>query len=227
MNFPPAPNTTNVVRNSYSRANVVGTGFAIGGFYGSPETNGAIENCYSTGTVTAPNADGSAGGFIGSIINNTTVSNAYYDSESSEMTNGIGEYDESDPDISVEAKTTDVMKSQEMVDLLNADQEGIWTIDENANDGYPILANITLSIEDFVSVQNEAIIYPSISETSINLVTSIPSAFTITDATGKILDKGVIQNNEVNYDVSHLSSGIYLVIFESDSQKTVKRFIRK
>lgn len=132
MNFPPAPNTTNVVRNSYSRANVVGEGFAIGGFYGSPETNGAIENCYSTGTVNAPNADGSAGGFIGSIINNTTVSNAYYDSESREMTNAIGEYDENDPDIFVEAKTTEIMKSQEMVDLLNADQEGIWTIDENA-----------------------------------------------------------------------------------------------
>lgn len=227
INFPPMPNTTNIVRNSYSRANVVGTGFAVGGFYGSPESNGAIENCYSTGTVDAPNADGAAGGFIGNIINNTTVSNAYYDSESSVMANAIGEYDEQDPNISVEGKTTAEMKSQEMVDLLNADQDGIWSLDADRNDGYPILANIILSVEDFVSNQNEAIIYPSISETSINLVTTTPSEFTLVDANGRVLDKGVIGSNEVNYDVSHLSSGVYLVIFESNSQKTIKRFIRK
>lgn len=225
-NFPPQPNTTNVVRNSYSRANVVATGIIAGGFYGSPEMNAAIENCYSTGTVDAPNAEGTAGGFIGKIIQETIVTNSYFDTESSEMAIGIGEYNPV-PTITVEAKTTAEMKSQDMVDLLNADQEEIWTIDENANDGYPILANITLSIEDFVSVQNEAIIYPSISETSINLSTSIPSEFTITDTNGRILDRGVIQNNEVNYNVSHLSSGVYLVIFESNSQKSVKRFIRK
>lgn len=226
-NFPPQPNTTNVVRNSFSRANVVATGIAAGGFYGSPEMNAAIENCYSTGTVDAPNAEGSAGGFIGKVIQETTVSNSYYDSESSEMANAIGEYNEEDPNISVETKTTVEMKSQEMVDLLNGDQEEIWTIDENVNDGYPILANITLSVDDFISIQNKAIIYPSISETSINLVTTTPSEFTIVDANGKVLDKGVTDSNEVNYNVSHLSSGVYLVIFESNSQKTVKRFIRK
>lgn len=226
-NFPPQPNTTNVVRNSYSRANVVATGIAVGGFYGAPEMNVAIENCYSTGTVVAPNADGSAGGFIGKIINDTSVLNSYYDSENSEMANAIGEYNEEDPNISVEAKTSTAMKSQEMVDLLNADQDGIWSLDANRNDGYPILANIILSVEDFVSNKNEAIIYPSISETSINLVTTTPSTFTIVDANGKVLGKGVIKSNEVNYDVSNLSSGMYLVIFESDSQRTVKRFIRK
>ena len=226
-NFPPQPNTTNVVKNSYSRANVVATGIIAGGFYGSPEINGAIENCYSTGTVTAPSADGTAGGFIGKIMQETIVTNSYYDSESSEMANAIGEYNNQDPNISVEAKTTEEMKSQEIVDLLNANQEGIWIIDENINNGYPILANITLSVEDFVSSQNEVIIYPSVSETFINLYSSIPSEFIISDANGRILDKGIIQNNEVNYDVSHLSSGIYLVIFESDSHKTVKRFIRK
>lgn len=225
-NFPPQPNTTNVVKNSFSRSNVIATGIMAGGFYGSPEINAAIENCYSTGTVNAPNADGTAGGFIGRIVQETTVINSYFDTQSSEMTSGIGEFTPG-PGIDLVAKTTDEMKSQQMVDLLNADQENIWSLDSNQNDGYPILANIILSVEDAHSISNEAILYPSITETSINLLTSIPSEFTIIDATGRILDKGIIQNKEVNYNVTHLNAGIYLVIFESENQKSVKRFIKK
>lgn len=225
-NFPPMPNTTNVVKNSYSRSNVVATGTSAGGFYGSPEINGAIENCYSTGTVTAPNAGGSAGGFIGKIIQQTSVTNSYFDTESSGMTEGIGEFTP-DPTISVVGKNTDEMKSQELVDLLNADQGNIWSINPDVNDGYPILASHSLSTEDYVLVQNEVVIYPSVTETSINLRTSSPSKFVLADVNGRVLDDGTIQDTEVNYNVSHLNSGIYFVIFESNSQRTVKRFIRK
>lgn len=226
FNFPPSPNSTNVVKNSYSRSNVVSTGVMVGGFYGAPEVNGGIENCYSTGLITAPNAEGMAGGFIGRIIYDTTVANSYFDTESSGMTTGIGDFTP-EPTIEVVGKTTAEMKSQELVDLLNADQGNIWSIDPTVNDGYPILVSSMLAADDFVLVQNEVIIYPSISETSINLRTSLPSNFTLTDVNGRILDKGMIQDNEVNYNVSHLNSGIYFVIFENNSQRTVKRFIRK
>lgn len=226
FNFPPAPNSTNIVKNSYSRSNVTATGAMVGGFYGSPEINGGIENCYSTGLITAPNADGMAGGFIGRIIYDTTVANSYFDTESSGMTTGIGDYTP-DPTISVIGKTNDEMKSQDLVDLLNANQGNIWSINPNANDGYPILVSSTLEAEDFVLVQNEVIIYPNVSATSINLRSSLPSNFTVTDVNGRILDKGMIQENEVIYNVSHLNSGVYLVIFENNSNRTVKRFIRK
>lgn len=226
FNFPPAPNTTNIVKNSYSRSNVVATGAMAGGFYGAPEVNGGIENSYSTGTVTAPNSNGTAGGFIGRIINETTVANSYFDTESSGMTIGIGEYTPV-PTITVVGKTTNEMKSQDLVDLLNAGQENIWSIDANVNDGYPILTSFALSTDDFILVQNEVVIYPSISETSINLRTSVPSNFVLTDMNGRVLDQGIIQDNDLNYNVSHLSSGVYFVMFENNSQRTVKRFIRK
>lgn len=225
-NFPPAPNTTNVVKNSYSRANVVATGIGAGGFYGSPEINGAVENCYSTGTVTAPNAGGAAGGFIGKIIQQTTVINSYFDTESSGMTEGIGEFNP-DPNIVVVGKTTNEMKSQALVDQLNAGQGNVWSIDPNLNDGYPVLVSSLLASTEFDPVQNEVIIYPTISATSINLRSNVPSEFIVTDVNGRILDKGKIQSSEVNYNVSHLNSGIYFVIFENHSQRTVKRFIRK
>lgn len=226
FNFPPNPNSVNIVKNSYSRSNVVATGSMAGGFYGAPEVNGGIENSYSTGTVTAPNANGTAGGFIGRIIQETTVINSYFDTESSGMTEGIGDYNPV-PTISVVGKTTDEMKSQELVGLLNADQGDIWSINPDVNDGYPILVSHPLSTENFVAVQNEVVIYPSVSATSINLRTSMPSNFVLTDVNGRILDNGAIQDTEVNYNVSHLNSGMYFVIFENNSQRTVKRFIRK
>lgn len=225
MNFPPAPNTTNVVRNSFSRSNVEATGAMAGGFYGAPETNGAIENCYSTGTVTAPNAAGTAGGFIGRIIQGTTVENSYFDTESSGMSIGIGEFTP-DPTINVEAKNTDEMKTQNMVDLLNAGQGNVWGIDPNVNDGYPILNSVVLATGHFV-LQNEVVVYPSISESSINIRANKPSHITVTDVNGRIVGSGRVHDNELNYSVSHLKSGMYFVIFESNSQKTVKRFIRK
>ncbi len=226
FNFPPDPNSTNVVKNSYSRANVVATGTRVGGFYGSPEINGAIENSYSTGTVTAPNAGGTVGGFIGDIIQETTVANSYFDTESSGMAEGIGAFP-ADPTISVVGRTTNEMKSQELVDLLNGDQGDIWSINPDVNDGYPVLTNLVLSTESFVSVENEVVIYPSISATSINLRTSVPSKFVLTDINGRVLDNGMIQETEVNYTIAHLNSGVYIVIFESNSQRTVKRFIKK
>lgn len=226
FNFPPSPNSTNIVRNSYSRSNVVATGAMAGGFYGAPEVNGGIENSYSTGTVTAPNANGTAGGFIGRIIQETTVTNSYFDTESSGMTEGIGDFNP-DPSISVVGKTTNEMKSQELVDLLNADQGTIWSINPDVNDGYPILVSQPLSTGDLVSVQNEVIIYPSVSATAINLRTSAPSNFIVTDVNGRILDNGAVQETDLNYNVSHLKSGIYFVVFENNSQRTVKRFIRK
>jgi hypothetical protein len=224
-NFPPMPNTTNVVKNSFSRSNVIATGGMAGGFYGSPEMNAAIENCYSTGTVTAPNAGGSAGGFIGAIMDGT-VANSYFDTESSQMTDGIGQYTPG-PTITVVGKTTAEMKSQDLVDLLNAGQGDLWSINPDVNDGYPVLSSFILSADDFITVNNEVIIYPSVSETSINLKTSMPSNFLVTDVNGRILDEGTIQNTEVNYNVSNLNAGVYFVIFENNSSRTVKRFIRK
>jgi len=152
--------------------------------------------------------------------------NSYFDTESSGMTEGIGEFNP-DPNILVVGKTTNEMKSQALVDQLNAGQGNIWSIDPNVNEGYPVLVSSLLASSEFDAVQNEVIIYPTISATSINLRSNVASEFILTDVNGRILDKGTIQNSEVNYNVSHLNSLIYFMIFENHSQRTVKRFIRK
>lgn len=221
MNFPPVPNTRNIVRNCYSRSNVVATGIMAGGLYGSPETNGGIENSYSTGTVTAAE---DFGGSIGKIMYDTFVTNTYWDTESSNMTEGIGEYNPN-PEISIEGKTTEEMKSEEMVSLLNADQEPIWTLDENKNDGYPVLISTLLSIPSYVEI-SEILIFPSVTNHVLNIVSETTGSYTIVDITGKELLKGDF-NKTTSIDVSAFQSGTYMIVLAHENQKTVKRFIKR
>ena len=74
------------IYNSYSTGSVSGDGNAVGGFVGFNESNGNINNSYSTGSVSGGSYDG---GFVG--FNRGTVTNGYWDSESSGYTTGYGE----------------------------------------------------------------------------------------------------------------------------------------
>lgn len=86
------------ISNSYSKANVTGTG-AVGGFIGM-NSNATIENCYSTGLVKGKNSNDSLGGFIGKNlltgsgfgkpINYKKPINSYFNIKSSNKTEGIG-----------------------------------------------------------------------------------------------------------------------------------------
>lgn len=221
MNFPPVPDSRNILKNSYSRSNVVATGAMAGGLYGSPETNGGIENCYSTGTVEAQE---DFGGSIGKIMYDTFVTNTFWDIESSGLTEGIGD-SMPDPAISVEGKTTEEMKSEDMVSLLNADQGEIWTIDPEKNDGYPILTATTLSVPPSIQLL-EITIFPTITNQTIYLQSEISGNYTVIDMSGKIL-LGNNFNRNTTIDVSALQSGSYLMVINHNNQKITKRFIKK
>ncbi|MFA4994238.1 MAG: YDG domain-containing protein [Bdellovibrionales bacterium] len=62
------------VSNSYATGSVNGP-WVVGGFVGQVQAGGLVTNCYSTGSVTGTAADSSAGGFVGSSIG--TISNSY------------------------------------------------------------------------------------------------------------------------------------------------------
>lgn len=221
-NFPPMPNTTNILRNSYSRANVVGSGIRVGGLYGAPEINALIENCYSTGSVEGVEDVGAS---IGEVIQETEVINVYFNNETSLIEDGIGSSNP-ESDLEVIGKTTEEMKTNDFVALLNADSESIWTIDPNENDGYPILSNITLNVNDF-ELDSTIKVYPTVSSSQIYFNAPLATEFVILDYDGKTLDHGIISSEEINYDVSHLQNGVYLVVFKIDELKVIKRFIKK
>lgn len=192
-----------------------------GGLYGSPETNAGIEYCYSTGTVVAAE---DFGGSIGKIMYDTFVNNTFWDIESSNMTEGIGEYVPG-PDVNVEGKTTEEMKREEMVGLLNGEQGEIWTIDPNKNDGYPILNSGILSVPNHQPSSTVAV-YPTVTADFIRLESDFSGNFRIVDMAGKVLTTGKFDKTKT-IDVSDLQAGVYLMVIQNRADKTVKRFIKK
>src|SRR5699024_2401000 len=173
-NFPPMPNTTNILRNSYSRADVVGSGIRVGGLYGAPEINALIENSYSTGSVEGVEDVGAS---IGEVIQETEVINVYFNNETSLIEDGIGSSNP-ESDLEVIGKTTEEMKTNDFVALLIADSESIWTIDPNENDGYPILSNITLNVNDF-ELDSTIKVYPTVSSSQIYFNAPLATEFVI------------------------------------------------
>lgn len=222
MNFPPEENTVNVLKNSYSRADVVATGIMAGGLFAHPETNGLIENCYSIGSVTGGEDSGAS---IGSIQGETEVLNTYFDEETAEIAEGIG-LQETDLTVEITGKTTEELKNEDMVDSLNADQDEIWTIDENINDGYPSFNEEDLSVDAPIE-EDKITLYPTVASSEINFIADKNFLFTVYTMSGREIDSGKLQSEEVNYSISSLNSGVYLVVFENEDQKTTKRFIKK
>lgn len=224
MNFPPAPNTTNVVKNCFSASNVVAIGDWAGGLFGFPETNGKIENSYSIGTV---QGNSKVGASVGAIMGDTVVIKTFFDKETSGMTQGIGEFNGStEPEIT--GLTTAEMKTETFADLLNEGQENIWFFNPEVNDGYPFFSGMILDTQNPV-IKTESIgIYPTVSKTEIFVSTKTKTNFVIVDLLGNVIQRGSVSKGENTISVANFNKGIYLIVFKTqDGQRTVKRFIRK
>ena len=118
-----------IVSNSYSTGTVSGSDY-VGGLVGS--NRGIVSNSYSTGTISG---NSMVGGLVGMNFSNT-VSNSYWDTETSGKDIGIG----GGIIIGVTGKTTENMKLQTTYE--GWDFTNIWEIvnesNFNINNGYPI-----------------------------------------------------------------------------------------
>ncbi|TPG40919.1 beta-1,3-glucanase family protein [Flavobacterium pectinovorum] len=77
------------------------------------------------------------------------------------------------------------------------------------------------------SINSALNVYPSPVENTLFVTTNVTGeTISIVDSqTGSIVSKQKITNNSI--DVSNLRRGVYLVVFEKDGTKTIKRFIKK
>ncbi|MHC4499227.1 MAG: GLUG motif-containing protein [Planctomycetota bacterium] len=110
------------VVNCYAVGNISGTS-NVGGLVGYI-INGTVSRCYSAGRV---EADGDAGGLVG--CNEGTITDCYWDTETSEQQYGVGAGDAN----GVSGKTTAQMKQQ--ATFVNWDFVDFWTIEEGVS--YP------------------------------------------------------------------------------------------
>lgn len=121
--------TESSVYNSYARGSVVGTNAMAGGLIGELYTiaySGQVENCFSTGMVSAP--ENYVGGFVGRF-EQSNFSNNFWDIQTSNQTTSP----------CATGLTTDQMKLQSTFIDADWDFEQVWDIDGVTNDGYPFL----------------------------------------------------------------------------------------
>ena len=124
--------------NVYTTGSVVGDGFfsnCVGGFVGVIY-EGTYNNVYTTGSVSG---NGNIGGFAGIVENGVTINQAFWDTESSGKSSGVG-YGSS---TGITGKTTAQMKNKTTFTDADWDFETVWTIVEEAGQiSYPYLRSI-------------------------------------------------------------------------------------
>jgi hypothetical protein len=115
------------ISNCYSTGSVNG-GSAVGGLVG--ESDGVISNCYATGSISGSSY---IGGLVGENLGGT-VSNSFWDTQTSGTSTGIGLGTSS----GATGETTDNMKTANT--FLNAGwDKNIWYMDSGVNNGYAYL----------------------------------------------------------------------------------------
>jgi hypothetical protein len=124
------------ITNSYSNASVEGLE-EVGGLIGE-SARGTITNSYSTGSVSGSEEIEFIGGLIGNSTNNSTVTNSYWDIDTSgqdESAGGTG-------------KTTADMKDVDT--FAGWDFDDTWAIGLDFNDGYPRLRGFEYTEQPYV-----------------------------------------------------------------------------
>lgn len=220
------PNRDNTIDNCYSRCDVSVVLGRAGGLVGGTDANLFVYNSYSTGTATGPEL---AGGFMGAVGSVTTENN-YWDLETSEHLVAIGGWLGAEGVVDVTSKTTAEMKTQDMIDLLNANQtEMPWTIEDGVNDGYPILAtNNVLSTNGAELERIEVAVFPTIVIDVVNITSDATlKNFSLFTLSGKMVMQGSLNGQNTVLDMKGLAAGSYILVLNTDggiaSEKLIKQ----
>lgn len=219
------PGLENTVENCYSRASVSVINGRAGGLYGGTDGNLIVRNSYSTGTASGAEL---IGGFIGAAAG-MNITNAYWDTGSSDLTEGIGGWVGAQTPQDITGKTTAEMKTANMVALLNAAQTPMpWTIDPDINDGYPILASITVGVADQRSRDVELSVYPTVFDASLRIVSNSElSSYALYNSAAALVTTASLNGIQAQLEFPELASGTYLMVVQTKlgkaSQWVVKR----
>ena len=203
------PGLENTVNNCYSRANVTVVNGRAGGLYGGTDGNLIVRNSYATGTATGAEL---IGGLIGAAAG-MSITNAYWDTGSSGLADGIGGWLGTPTAQDITGKTTAEMRTTAMVALLNATQTPMpWTIDPDLNDGYPILASMSVGLPK-VPTRVELSVFPTVFNDSVQIVAkSELSSYALYNSNAALVRSASLKGTQARIDLSDLASGTYLLV---------------
>jgi PGF-pre-PGF domain-containing protein len=134
-------NYKKIVSNSYSTGSVSGSSY-VGGLAG--RNGGTVSNCYSTGSVSGSSY---VGGLVGYRQSGTTVSNSFWDNDTSGQSTSAGGKGKTTENMKNVQTFTDNAWSENLTtpwDFVgnpygDTGDENIWHIHPAVNDGYPFL----------------------------------------------------------------------------------------
>lgn len=219
------PDRESTLKDSYSRANVVATSEVgmVGGAYGVAQFSTFIENVYSTGTVEGADKVGAFIGEVGFI----TAKNNYFDLETSEMTEGVGDVPGEPFVLEVTGKTTEEMTNVGFAVALNNGQEGPWLYDATLNDGYPGFEG-NLSVKDLDLNGVEVSVYPTVTDRQF-FITSTAKAgeYKVFNTAGALVKSGDLKNKTTQVDINELNAGVYIVQIQADNKTVSKKIVKK
>ena len=157
-------NGSAMVKNTYNKGEVCSenetgklknVGGIVGGL-GSGDNKGSVINCYNLGNVHSAKASDQTN--VGSIVgrlycDKSSITFAFYvagrisgDQNSNDGDEAVGNYKQgaSKAERKTTAMSEDDMRTKTFADQLgeNINKPGVWTYDENRNEGYPILTKI-------------------------------------------------------------------------------------
>ncbi len=155
-------NVYSTISNCYSTGSVSGTGNNTGGLAGW-NYDSTINNCYSTGSVNG--AGDYTGGLIGRNFGNSTVSDSFWDMETSGQATSAAGTGLTTAEMQTPATFTDA--GWDFVGETANGTDDYWDIDGINNDGYPYL-----SWQDFVGIDED--IFP---EPETALQAAFPNPF--------------------------------------------------
>lgn len=203
------PNRDNTLNNCYSRASASAVIGRAGGLYGGNQGGLIISNCYATGTATAAEL---TGGFIG-VSGGMSVTNSYWDTQTSQHTEGIGGWEGPQTPQEISGKTTLEMKSAGMVDSLNSGQtDGPWTINASVNDGYPAFEDLTTGVSVAQTNHVDVTVQPTLFTTTVQLTAHADLlAYQLFDATGKLVAGAALYGTSRSVDLSRTAPGAYVL----------------
>lgn len=214
----------NVIENCYSRSNVtVVNGFA-GGFIGNAAALLTINNSYSAGIAVGPEFDG---GFVGGG-GSFQATNNYWDVESSQHINAVGDWQGTPGTPDIAAKTTTEMKAAAMVDALNdGDVNGPWKMDANINDGYPSFEQGISSLTKFNKSNVSMNVYPNIFNNKINIEADAQlNSYVIYEISGKVIQEGQLNGKQAIVNTQSINSGIYLLMVNTSEGLVSKKIVK-
>ena len=175
-----------LITNSYATGDVKSEVNDVGGLVGYNKQYSSITNSYATGAVTGKT---DIGGLVG-INNQGTVSNSYWDTDTSGMNLSAGG----------KGQTTAEMKQQGTYQ--GWDFDNIWSIQTNKNKGYPFLKdNPSNSDVDAVDADKNALTWDSIkggNSAPDNVTTNLSNPLPTTGVNGTTISWSVDRVDWIN-----------------------------